>query len=849
MTSTEAVDPARGVRRPQSLEGEVEDPWGDIRLAAHSSPNLVRIAFLNIHGLPVSRTAAKNISLFNFITSQEIDIIGLSELNLHWPSLSVADRWSERTRRWWRKRLALDSCLLDWDRRDKQQYGGSALLVRDETVATIHTKGTDTLGRWSWVAIRGRRGSMTYIVSVYRPCHSLGPTTVYQQQRTAMLRQGQDLCPLLHFSQALSELLSPWVQAGHSVVVGGDFNGDITPGSSLWTMFHRLHLSLAGHPRLRWGTAPPSHRSGSSTIDGIFVTSNLLHCRAGLMPAPSFTDHRWPWIDLPLSLILGRDLGHPSQPSSSPARLQLHDPRIVHRFTSSLSTSLGTAALDRLRHLDSQVGATITPPQERVLEELDKLFVEAVWTADGECRQIRLGAIPWSPEFSDAAGQCHTWVAILRHCRRAQAPTSYDRRQYAKVGLTPGEITTPDAASKVREVYAAYRALTKTAQRRRHFWLEELAKAREQAKEGTAATLLRQMVQIEEVRTNARRIKWLLGKQSTRGGLGSVVAPCLLSAPSGPWHEVFNPEHINQALIWEKERRFRQAEDTPALREPLRTFLGPTAKGPGTAAILYDANPRLPSLPPDIARIPAFWAAGPAVQTGLSAPPSWDKENYAQAWRRARATTACGYSKLTFSHFKAVAAHPTLSTFSRLWSNLSYRTGYCPSRWRRGLNVMLEKKPGVLNVDKLRTILLYEPDFNMNNKKLGRDMMRFAEQHQLLAPEQYGSRKSKEAADHGLNKLLTFDIIRQRRYPAAVASNDAKSCYDRIVHSVATLCMERSGAPRPAVDSMFGTIQQMQHFVKTAHGTSLESFGGPTCPPCYTVWAKETAQDQQSGQW
>ena len=87
---------------------------------------------------------------------------------------------------------------------------------------------------------------------------------------------------------------------------------------------------------------------------------------------------------------------------------------------------------------------------------------------------------------------------------------------------------------------------------------------------------------------------------------------------------------------------------------------------------------------------------------------------------------------------------------------------------------MLEKKPGNFRVDKLRTILLYEADFNQNNKLLGRNMMRFGEEYNVLAPEQFGSRKHKEASDHGLNKVLTFDIIRQRKVPAAMCSNDAK---------------------------------------------------------------------------
>jgi hypothetical protein len=105
---------------------------------------------------------------------------------------------------------------------------------------------------------------------------------------------------------------------------------------------------------------------------------------------------------------------------------------------------------------------------------------------------------------------------------------------------------------------------------------------------------------------------------------------------------------------------------------------------------------------------------------------------------------------------------------------------------------MLEKKKGYFRVDKLNAILLYEANFNQNNKKkLGRDMMYTAEQLQVVAKEQYRSRKNKAAIEQCLNKRPTFDLARQLKRPLAMCSNDAKLCYDRIVHSVASLCMRR----------------------------------------------------------
>jgi hypothetical protein len=57
-------------------------------------------------------------------------------------------------------------------------------------------------------------------------------------------------------------------------------------------------------------------------------------------------------------------------------------------------------------------------------------------------------------------------------------------------------------------------------------------------------------------------------------------------------------------------------------------------------------------------------------------------------------------------------------------------------------DVEILKKAGVYDVEKMRTILLMNAEFNMNNKKLGQDMMNHAEKHGALAREQYRSRQN-----------------------------------------------------------------------------------------------------------
>ena len=59
-----------------------------------------------------------------------------------------------------------------------------------------------------------------------------------------------------------------------------------------------------------------------------------------------------------------------------------------------------------------------------------------------------------------------------------------------------------------------------------------------------------------------------------------------------------------------------------------------------------------------------------------------------------------------------------------------------------------------------------------------------------------------------------------------MAAVDLKSCYDRVAHAPAYLAMRSYGIPNGPIQSMFKTIQEMQFYTRTVHGTSKKTFGG-----------------------
>ena len=246
-------------------------------------------------------------------------------------------------------------------------------------------------------------------------------------------------------------------------------------------------------------------------------------------------------------------------------------------------------------------------------------------------------------------------------------------------------------------------------------------------------------------------------------------------------------DDVEQACMNENEHRFRQANDTPFMKSPLVEEFGYLGIGENARAVLagtYDppqGTNKFAAMLLEQLKIPDSIRADPL-------PACIETSQFIQGWKHTKERTTTGSEFLHFGHFKAGVRDSVIADFEATMAHIPYATGYSPQRWQHVIDFELLKKEGVYRPETFRTIQLYEPDFNQNNCLLGREAMAHAKRHGNLAMEQYGSRKNLSAILHAVNKVLSFDLIRQYKAPAALCSNDTKSCYDWIIHSVASLC-------------------------------------------------------------
>ena len=117
-------------------------------------------------------------------------------------------------------------------------------------------------------------------------------------------------------------------------------------------------------------------------------------------------------------------------------------------------------------------------------------------------------------------------------------------------------------------------------------------------------------------------------------------------------------------------------------------------------------------------------------------------------------------------------------------------------------------------MSKIWVILLMEADFNAANKIVyGNRMLANASKYKLM-PEDIFSEINRMADDGVVAKILFYDIVRQRRVSAGIASVDAANCYDRMSHLIASLVFQSIRVAEKYVTAMLEAIEETKSFLQ-----------------------------------
>ena len=780
----------------------------------------IRLAFANIHGISSNAAHPKNSMIRTAITNMGASIIGLAETNVSWNKLRGNNRWEERSLGWWEDMISITNHNTMGNPKKFYQPGGTMMITRGQAKFRVIKSGVDPskMGRWCWQLFSGKAGVTTRIITAYRPCKSNGPTSTYIQQRCILDAKKIDTCPRLKMLEDLTESITEWLANGDQIILMLDLNDDVT-NSAANTKLRSIGLNECILQRHDEQQPYATCNRGTKAIDGIYVSNTITIERGGYCPFNTFpSDHRALWIDVTMSNLCGNKMAPVSHPHAR--RLKCNDPKVQNKWTKLYTTFLNERnAIKRAYALQEQI--SIPLPQEYVeeYEKIRRIRQDARRHADKKCRKLRMGGVPFSIELTKARTTIEMWKAIKSWKLGRKINSKYLKRLVKKAGVPDSMRATLDETKHaIAQAYSTYWDVKKKADELRLTFLQTKAKELAKVRNIEEKNVYLQLIAGEQQRKSARKIKYVLNKV-----MGGGVTKISLMNRQGIWEETTNKQAIEKGCAEENASKYRQTETTPCMRGQLQEDLGYLGNTASSQAILDGTY-----IPPEGTNpyITEFLQQLQYDPNAHNKPPiaTLPTEAYTQGWKRKKEFTSAGKSEWTFSHSKTCALDQNASDFEATMAHIPYITGYTPLEWQVGVDIMIYKKANLDRVDKLRTIVLKEADANFNDGRLGKEMMDHAERHNMIAREQYGSRKGHSSIDHAVNKRLSYDLMRAFRHPGALCSNDAKSCYDRILHSITAISMRRLGMPEPPIECMLKCIQKMAHYIRTTHGDSEKPY-------------------------
>ena len=369
-----------------------------------------------------------------------------------------------------------------------------------------------------------------------------------------------------------------------------------------------------------------------------------------------------------------------------------------------------------------------------------------------------MGGRKWSPVLQKARDMIRLWTLVRRKLTKCKVSIRTIIRLNKKLDIDTTHVSIQETQKGLDEAYTEYKRIRVQHEELHKTYREKLAQGRATEGNSTAASELKKMIHRERQRQTARRVRRAVGKSR---GAGTTKVQVVRG---GRLTEITSKSEMENAILQENEEKFHQTEQwCPLLHGQLAIDLGLVGDGPKVPDILRGTY----TCPPGTSEHTRKWIQHMKIEDEVEQEKIVTKlSGYRSGWNRINERTASG--ELHMGHFKAGCAHKEIGWLHFAMSTIPMITGYSPARWRQGTDVMLLKAPEIYLLEKLRTIVLYEADYNHENKRIGRDAMHLALAQGQIVKEQYSS-PGRSAQDNALNKRLVFDQFRFQKKPSECA--------------------------------------------------------------------------------
>jgi len=556
-----------------NMDGEVLDQpithnhiWGLQPLPRNSS--LLTIFYQNIKHHPDDPYTSLT------MTQQEYDpdVLCLCELSINITKQAAYKLQQDYRTSFHYATLALSHTQDDF-LRSKIKSGGTATIAVGPTTARVISKGSDPLGRWSWIVLIVSKSSKLGIVTVYRPCKttvtSSGPTTYYMRLYRQHLRDGCDLKVDPRAELVFS--LQTFIQSlrDHLMIVYMDANDteNHRDTTSIFDMLEENGLASAYNvvSNQYAETLPATYNRGSSCIDHVYVSTQLLPMVSSITIHRFGTgfnsDHRPITIQLDLGLIR-RDLTRQGYRT-------VHSQKIIQaeHFRLYLSKLFQDHSItDRLDLILTAMREGCTADLIKKFESIDKKGELIAAALKRHSKHITNTA--WSRRLARAGLLTRYWAERAKALRHGYTISKSWIQKAIEIGIQSNtDLTLAQIQQYHKAAVTEYQQMKATAVPLRDKFLEDLADHYAQGDNKVKAKRPRVLRRKEKLRRAYQHITGLF-----RGDRQPLLA---LLIPDGDLLRMTtDPEEINLVLLATNKSQLQASSVSPFVTGNLTT-IGP----------------------------------------------------------------------------------------------------------------------------------------------------------------------------------------------------------------------------------------------------------------------------------
>lgn len=824
------------------IQGMVKnnEPIGDV-MATPKADYTTRCMFNNKHGFHLYDRMGGDLGEdCETLRDNGVDYAGFAEPNLDTTKGWIRDKMHRAVSR------VFQHCKLEYGsspQTHQHEYkpGGTLTVVVGRLVGRVLDSSHDYLGRWTRTVFAAKDGRCVTIYNTYQVCKgnpdTQGEKTIINQLYSVYCAEGRaNNNPRINHFSDLSEAVKADVDAGHSLILGGDFNEDIANGtkgmSRLVQDCKLVDPIFYSHGIRNFNT----YIRGSKTIDYIFVSEDLLDAvkACGYQPYNDMiiSDHRACFVDFDTKLLFGSETQKLPKPSGrglcSKKKHQVttyYQSRAQHLLNQGFWKRMETWRLHR------------SIPEA---ESLDRLMLDSATIAAEKCKSFP--PIPYSVEIIQMRLKVTILTIRLHSLYSKRSMSKQIKARMAKLNThfkLPATIA--DCKAEKDKALKLLRATEleeyKTHKLRREYQLELQAKY-EDAGDAKMAHVIKSLRHAEETRRAWLKCAAARGKTHKSGVVGLQVPsnPTVPPKECNDWLYLNDPVEIEEHLQSHLKKHFAQAEETDFRQMPLKLDTNFSADTATADDILEGGEDpyKESQLRWSTAMLLQHCKRDPVdnITTTLT-----DKQfdGKLKSWNERTSTSPSG---LHLGHLKSYYAKHSLDPDSENGQkvttaqndirtahlellNYALEEGYAYTRWNKIVNTLIPKDPGCQKIHRLRVIHLYEADYNLILGVKWRELLHHAVKHKLLNTNQFGSVPGRSAIDLCWMEEMEYEISKCCLHPMIKNDNDAASCYDRILVYVGNLLSRKRGMPVQVCRVQGTNLEAAKYYIKTMLGESV----------------------------